>query len=82
MDTTNHSITVSSSTQAPPTHPLERAASAWLGNIAADKPELEAHWAAVDRLSHAMLASSTGGASPPSLVQAATDWAMHLALGG
>lgn len=43
MGRTNHSITVSSSTQAPPTHPLERAASAWLGNIAADKLELESH---------------------------------------
>ena len=28
---------------SPPTHPLERAASAWLGNIAADKLELESH---------------------------------------
>ena len=27
-----------------------------------------------------MLASFTGGASPPSLAQATTDWVMHLAL--
>ena len=42
-------------TELPAVHPLERAASAWLGHIAADKPELEAHWAGVDRFGHAAL---------------------------
>jgi polyhydroxyalkanoate synthase len=67
-------------TELPAVHPLERAASAWLGHIAADKPELEAHWAGLDRFGHAMLASLTNGMSPASLVQASTDWALHLAL--
>jgi len=80
MDTTNNSNAVSGLTEASTTHPLERAASAWLGHIAADKPELEAHWAQVDRLSHALLANFTNGVSPPSQVQAAIDWAMHLRL--
>ena len=68
------------STEPAAAHPLERAASAWLGRIAADKPELEAHWAALDRFGHAMLASLTNGMSPASLAQASTDWALHLAL--
>ena len=79
MDTRTQ-IAPSPSTKPAAVHPLERAASSWLGRIAADKPELEAHWAGVDRFGHAMLASLTNGMSPASLVQASTDWALHLAL--
>ena len=79
MDTRTQ-IAPSPSTEPAAVHPLERAASSWLGRIAADKPELEAHWAGVDRFGHAMLASLTNGMSPASLVQASTDWALHLAL--
>jgi len=79
MDTRTH-IAPSASTELPAVHPIERAASAWLGRIAADKPELEAHLVGVDRLSRSLLASFTNGMSPVSLVQASTDWAMHLAL--
>ena len=68
------------STDPPAVLPMERAASAWLGRIAADIPELEAHWAGVDRSSRALLASLTNGMSPASLMQAWSDWAMHVAL--
>lgn len=80
MDTTKNRNAASGVTETSPAHRLERAASTWLGNLAVDKPALEAHWAEVDRLSHALLASFTSGASPPSQVQAAIDWAMHLRL--
>jgi polyhydroxyalkanoate synthase len=64
---------------APPTLPLERAASAWLGGIAADTPELEQRWAEVDQFTRALIAAFTAGISPLSLAAAYTDWATHLA---
>ncbi len=60
--------------------PLERAASGWLGHIAADVPELEARWAALDQGARAAIARVTGGISPVSIAAAYADWAMHLAL--
>ena len=59
---------------------MERAASAWLGAIAADRPEMQPHWADLDRLTHALVASVTNGISPASLAQAFGDWALHLGL--
>ena len=53
-------ITPPASPEPAAVHPIERAASAWLGRITADKPELEAHWAGLDRLGHAMLADAPG----------------------
>ena len=62
------------------THPLERAASSWLGRVAADIPELEARWASLDHTTRARIAQLTAGVSPVSLAAASADWAMHLAL--
>jgi len=67
------------SAEPTPAHPLERAASAWLGCIAAETPELEARWAELDRVGRAVLANLTGGVWPLSLAAAYADWAMHLA---
>jgi polyhydroxyalkanoate synthase subunit PhaC len=67
-------------TTALPAHPWERTASAWLGRIAADAPELEARWASLDPTTRAALAQVTGGVSPVSIAAACADWAMHLAL--
>jgi polyhydroxyalkanoate synthase subunit PhaC len=61
-------------------HPLERAASSWLGRISADIPELEARWASLDPTTRATLARLTGGVSPVSIALASADWALHLAL--
>jgi polyhydroxyalkanoate synthase subunit PhaC len=61
-------------------HALERAASSWLGRIAADIPELEARWASLDPTARAALARLTGGVSPVSIALASADWALHLAL--
>ena len=52
---------------------MERAASAWLGAIASDRPETQPNWADLDRLSHALVASVTNGISPTSLAQAFGD---------
>jgi polyhydroxyalkanoate synthase len=59
---------------------LERAASGWLGHIAADVPELEARWSALDQTARAAVARVTGGISPVSVAAAYADWALHLAL--
>lgn len=81
IEAADYSMDMSSSPLAQTTsplpiiHPMERAARAWLGHIAADKPELEARCAGLDRLGHAMLASLTNGMPPASLVKASTDWA-------
>jgi polyhydroxyalkanoate synthase subunit PhaC len=62
-------------------HPTHRPiASRWLGPVAADTPELEAHWLALDQAARAAIVKWTAGMSPVSALAAATDWAMHLAL--
>jgi polyhydroxyalkanoate synthase subunit PhaC len=58
----------------------QRVASAWLGRVAADVPELEPRWSALDHAARAALAKWTGGLSPVSALAAYTDWALHLAL--
>ena len=80
MDRAPHTIAAPSAEQTLPSHPLERAASGWLGRIAADAPELEARWATLDHAARAVVVSVTGGISPVSLAAAYADWAMHLAL--
>ena len=80
MDRAPHTIAAPSAEQTLPSHPLERAASGWLGRIAADAPELEARWATLDHAARAAVVSVTGGISPVSLAAAYADWAMHLAL--
>lgn len=65
LNTTSRTIALSASAMPPTAHPMEHAASAWLGYIAADKPKLEARWAGVDRLSRALLASFSSGISLP-----------------
>ena len=64
--------------EPPPPHPLERAASEWLGRIAAEREDADGRWAEVDRFSHALIASLTDGLSPPALANAWFDWSMHL----
>ncbi len=80
MDRAPTAITTPHREVVPIKHPLERAASAWLGRIAADTPELEARWASLDHMTSAALARLTGGVSPVSVATASADWAMHLAL--
>jgi polyhydroxyalkanoate synthase len=80
MDRAPDSLTAAPTDMALPTAALERAASGWLGRIAADIPELEARWAAMDHTTRAALAQLTGGVSPVSIAAACADWAMHLAL--
>ena len=80
MDRAPEAVTTPRRNAALPAHPLERAASAWLGQIAADTPELEARWASLDHTTRAALAQLTGGVSPVSIAVASADWAMHLAL--
>ena len=80
MDRAPHLIAAQSVDEALPNHPLERAASGWLGHITADAPELEARWATLDHAARAAVSTVTGGISPVSLAAAYADWAMHLAL--
>ena len=80
MDRAPDSVTAAPTDVVLPTQALERAASSWLGRIAADIPELEARWAGMDHTTRAALAQLTGGVSPVSIAAACADWAMHLAL--
>ncbi len=80
MDRAPDAVTAVQRGAAPPAPALERAASAWLGRIAADAPELESRWASLDSTTRATLAQLTGGISPVSIAAACADWAMHLAL--
>ena len=73
MNRTGTAITVSTPNRPPPRLLMERAASAWLGAIVADRPEMQPHWADLDRLTHALVASVTNGISPASLAQAFGD---------
>jgi polyhydroxyalkanoate synthase len=65
---------------APSRLAFERAASGWLGHIAADVPALEARWAALDQHTRAAISRVTGGISPVSIAEAYADWALHLAM--
>lgn len=80
MDRAPDTLTAPRTNATPATHPLERAASGWLGHIAADAPELEARWASLDHATRAAVTEVTGGISPESPAAAYADWAMHLAL--
>ncbi len=80
MDRAPDAVTAVQATAAPSAPFLERAASAWLGKISADTPELDARWASLDPTTRAALAQLTGGVSPVSIAAACADWAAHLAL--
>ena len=80
MDRAPDTVTAALAGATLPTQPLERAASAWLGRIATDTPELEARWASLDHTTRTALAQFSGGVSPVSAALACADWAMHLAL--
>ena len=80
MDRAPDAVTAVQRTVAPSAPWLERAASAWLGRVSADTPELDARWASLDPTTRAALAQLSGGVSPVSIAAACADWAAHLAL--
>jgi polyhydroxyalkanoate synthase subunit PhaC len=58
-----------------PARPISSGAPA----LSAEEEEAEAHGFPADRLAHAWLAQFTGGLSPAGLLEAFSDWALHLA---